>query len=53
MAAWEAARKTALGKLNVIAAQVKAAKHPKSDTAFMKLRAVMANIPAEPKGRRN
>ena len=47
MSAWQAARKTAVAKLNAIAAKIAKSKNPKAGKAQMMVKAVAANLPAE------
>jgi hypothetical protein len=48
MKQWQAERSIAITKLNEVARQIADAKHPQSDNALMELKAVIANITAEP-----
>jgi hypothetical protein len=45
---WQAARANAITRLNEVAKQVAEAKHPQSEKALIELKAVIANLPAEP-----
>jgi hypothetical protein len=45
---WQAARAKAITSLNEVAKQVAEAKHPQSEKALIELKAVIANLPAEP-----
>jgi len=45
---WQAARAKAITSLNEVAKQVADAKHPQSEKALIELKAVIANLPAEP-----
>jgi len=48
LGAWQTARSSVISKLNGIAKEVAAAKHPKGDKALIQLKAVMAQLTAEP-----